>query len=476
MRNLPGVKVRVVLWAVVAAVCAAGPAPRAARAQAESNLPANVSARVDRIARQVLAQTGVPSASIAIVRDGRIAYLRAHGQARLNPRTPARTTMRYSIGSISKQFTAAAILLLAEQGKLSLDDPVSKYFPTLTRASEVTIKQLLSHTSGYQDYWPQDYVPPFMTREVTAQDILDRWARKPLDFDPGTKWQYSNTNFVIAGLIFEKVSGTPLVEFLSKKVFEPLGMRSVIDLDHERLGASDPVGYMRYALGPPRVAPKEGKGWLYAAGELAMTVEDLAAWDIAMVEQRVLRPASYKEMQTAVKLKNGEATRYGLGLQIAMRGGHRAVEHGGEVSGFTAYNIVLPDDRAAVVVLTNQDAAGAATQVARRIAPLLFPLDEAAKKQEQALKVFEELQRGRIDRSLLTANANSYFTPQAIRDYAASLGPLGEPDDFMQIGQSNRGGMNFRSYVAAFARKSVRITIYELPDGKIEQFQVATAD
>ena len=114
-----------------------------------------------------------------------------------------------SIGSISKQFTAAAILLLAEQGKVSLDDPVSKFVPNLTRGDKVTIRQLLSHTSGYQDYWPQDYVPPFMLQPVTADKILDLWARKALDFDPGTQWQYSNTNFVIAGLIVEKASGEP---------------------------------------------------------------------------------------------------------------------------------------------------------------------------------------------------------------------------------------------------------------------------
>src|SRR5208337_4245695 len=137
---------------------------------------------------------------------------------------------------ISKQFTAASILLLQEQGKLSLDDKVSKFLPDLTRANEVTIRQLLSHTSGYQDYWPQDYVMPDMLQPTTAQHILDIWARKPLDFDPGTKWQYSNTNFVIAGLIVEKASGLPLLQFLQKNVFHPLGMSSVLNTDQDRLG------------------------------------------------------------------------------------------------------------------------------------------------------------------------------------------------------------------------------------------------
>ena len=197
---------------------------------------------IDKLANETLTKTGVPSASIAVVKDGQVVYVKAYGDARIDPKTPAAPEMRYSIGSISKQFTATAILLLQEQGKLSLDDKVSKFIPDLTRANEVTIRQLLSHTSGYQDYWPQDYVMPMMLEPVKAQKILDLWARKALDFDPGTKWQYSNTNYVIAGLIVEKASGMPLLQFLSEKVFTPLEMKSVANIDEKRLGDTDAVG------------------------------------------------------------------------------------------------------------------------------------------------------------------------------------------------------------------------------------------
>jgi CubicO group peptidase (beta-lactamase class C family) len=187
------------------------------RAQSSSELPADFSAKIDDLARSVLAQTGVPSASIAIVKDGHIAYTNAYGMARLQPPTRATPEMRYSIGSVSKQFTAAAILLLQQEGKLKLDDPVGKYLPNLTRASEVTIRMLLSHSSGYQDFWPEDYVMPPMMQPATPQYIMDTWAKKPLDFDPGTKWQYSNTNYVIAGRIVEQVSGQPLFRFLQQR-------------------------------------------------------------------------------------------------------------------------------------------------------------------------------------------------------------------------------------------------------------------
>lgn len=445
---------------------------------AQVQLGSNLQNQVDQVVTDALAKTGVPSASVAVVKDGQIAYLHAYGDARLELRTAAKSEMRYSIGSISKQFTAAAILLLQEQGKLSLDDKVARFIPDLTRANEVTIRQLLSHTSGYQDYWPQDYVMPMMLQPVTAQKILDMWARKPLDFDPGTKWQYSNTNFVIAGLIVEKASGMPLLQFLQEKVFAPLGMKSVANIDQEKLGDTDPAGYMRYGLGPLRPAPKEGKGWLFAAGELAMPAEDLARWDISIIDQKLMRPESYRQFETEVVLKNGLGTRYGLGVSVSSEFGHRALSHGGEVSGFTAENMVFPDERVAVAVLTNEDAAAAAGQIASGIAPLLLASDdpETPARLEQARKIFEGLQHGTIDRSLFTDNANSYFSEQALKDFASSLGPLGTPQDFTQTRQALRGGMKLRVYRVKFANKTLRAWTYEMPDGKLEQYQVAAAE
>lgn len=431
--------------------------------------------KIDAIAASTLTKTGAPSASIAIVQDGKIAYLQAYGDARLDPKTPAKPDMRYSIGSVSKEFTAAAILLLQEQGKLSLDDKVSRFIPDLTRANQVSIRQLLSHTSGYQDYWPQDYVMPMMLEPTTAEKIMDGWARKPLDFDPGTLWQYSNTNYVIAGVIVEKASGMPLLQFLREKIFAPLAMKSVANIDQETLPITDPVGYMRYALGPLRPAPKEGKGWLFAAGELAMPAEDLARWDISIMNQTLLKPSSYRQFETEVLLNNGVGTRYGLGLDIGIENGHRAVGHSGEVSGFTAQNTVFPDDRAAIIVLTNQDAVNTSGQIARAIAPLLFPTADSATTQKlaQARMIFDGLQHGNIDRSLFTSNANFYFSDTALKDFATGLAPLGAPQEFTQTYQELRGGMIMRRYSVKFAQKTLRAWTFEMPDGKLEQYQIA---
>jgi len=438
------------------------------------SLTADDRSKIDMVASKVLATTGVPSASIAIVKDGQIVYAKAYGKARLEPEMAATPEMRYSIGSVSKQFTVAAILMLAEQGKLSLDDPVGKFIPHLTRASEVTIRELLSHTSGYQDYWPQDYVMPMMLQPVSTSEILDRWARIPLDFDPGTKWQYSNTNYVIAGVIFEKAAGVSLLNFLTEHVFTPLHMTTVQNIDQEKLTDSDPIAYLRYALGPPRPAPKEGKGWLFAAGELAMTASDLARWDISLMDQKLLKPASYHEMETEVRLKNGVGTQYGLGLDVSNEDGHRKISHTGEVSGFVANNVVYPDDRTAIVVLTNQDASTAANQIANLIRPLLFPVQDRSKDAElQSVRtILAGLQHGAIDRALFTSNCNAYFTDQALRDVADSLGPLGTPNEFKQTSYSERGGMSFRAYTVKWGSKSARVTTFQMPDGKLEQYLV----
>ncbi len=444
-------------------------------AQSQSTLPAPMRASIDSIAAKQLARTGAPSASIAVVRDGQIVYANAYGLAHLSPPLPATPAMRYSIGSVSKQFTATALLLLADRHQLSLDDRVSRWLPNLTRASDVTVRQVLSMTSGYQDYWPQDYVMPSMLQPTTAQKIIAEWARKPLDFEPGTKWQYSNTNYVIAGLIVEKVSGMPLVDFLRKEIFTPLHMTSVAIIDDAALGPTDPERYLRYALGPPRPAPKEGQGWLFAAGELAMTPSDLARWDVSVIDQKILTPASYHTQQTGVLLADGTNTGYGFGVGVARARGHRLISHNGEVSGFTTQNSIYPDDRTAVVVVANLDATNAPGEIANGIAQLLFETTSAAAERAtaQAKSIFVGLQHGSVDRALFTPNANAYFSAQALADYAASLSPLGAPTSVTQTGESLRGGMTYRAFEVTCGKRSVSVSTFTLSNGKLEQFQIA---
>lgn len=445
-----------------------------AAAQTVDSIDAALKARIDRIAEQVLEQRGVPSASVAVVQGGKVVYTHAYGLAHLSPDVKATPEMRYSIGSVSKQFTAAAVLILQEQGKLRLDDAVGRYVPGLTRGDEVTIRQVLSHTSGYQDYWPEDYLMTPMMQPATAQQILDGWAKKPLDFEPGTKWQYSNTNFVIAGLIVERVSGQKLMDFLGEHVFRPLGMRSVWNSDEVKLTSPDATPYVRAALGPLRLAPKEGRGWMFAAGELAMTAHDLGLWDASLMGRTVLKPESYDAMFTEIKLKDGTGTKYGLGVEVTTRDGRRSIEHSGEVTGFVSDNEVLVDDGVAVVVLTNH-MAGGAEAIAQLVAATVVG-GKPTEAEALTLGIYRDLQQGKIDRGLLAPNLNDYFSEQTVKDFKDSLGALGEPLTFKQVADELRGGMTFRAFRVVYPGKRLSLSTYTYPDGKLEQFLVGPAD
>ena len=451
---------------------------------ANAQLAPETAGRIDQAATDILKSTGVPSASIAIVENGRIAYLKAYGDAQLaaagKHALAATPEMQYSVGSISKQFTASAMMLLVQQGKVSLDDPIAKYLPDLTRANEVTIRMVLSHTSGYQDYWPEDYVMTSMLVPATAQHILDTWAKKPLDFDPGTKWQYSNTNYVIAGRVIEQVSGEKLIDFLHTRIFTPLGMNTVLNSDAAHLPPGDPIGYQRFALGPPRPAPNAGEGWMFAAGELAMTPRDLALWNISIMNQSLLQPASYAEMFKPVMLKDGKSSGYGLGFFIRNDNGVSMYEHSGEVSGFVSENVVFPQQKAAITVLTNEMATSAAGIITKALAPIVLGAAEHTPAETRALTILTGLQAGKIDRSQLTEFCSAYFDQQALADFASSLAPLGKPLNIQQTTEELRGGMTFHVFHVSFATPAphgtnITITTYEIPDGRLEQYLVIPA-
>jgi D-alanyl-D-alanine carboxypeptidase len=429
-------------------------------------------AELDQIVAAALATTGAPSASVAVVQSGQIAYTKAFGKADIEKDRPADIGTRYAVGSISKQFTVAALLLAQEQGKVSLDDKVSKYYPDLTRANEITIRELLSHTSGYEDYAPQDFMIPEWSKPMDADTILNRWAKKPLNFDPGTRWQYSNTNYVLAGKIFEKATGQSLVPFLRERIFQPLGMTSAGDCEEHT--AEDAAAYTRYALGPPRPVAREGNGWYFAAGELCMTSSDLARWDIAFLKRRVLSAKSYDEFTREAKLKNGKPTHYALGLGIGDLHGTPMISHSGEVSGFLAINRIFPTKDAGVIVLSNEDGVSLIGPLSQDIAlSIIEPHPASAAEEDQQVRtVLEELQRGRINRAKFTVNANSYFKDLALNDYRTSLAPLGKLQLVMRQNEQQRGGMTHLSYRAQFEKKAVVLNIYRTPDGKFEQFLV----
>ena len=481
-------------------------------------------AKVDAAVARVMASTGVPSVSAGVARGGKVVYTQAFGSARLarnvaintggaaalnlatvaEKAVPANAALAYPVGSISKQFTAACILLLQERGKLRLDDPVARFFPELTRAHEVTLRNLLSHTSGYSDYAPQDYTIPAWTTPRPAIEIVHEWAEKPLDFDPGTKWQYSNTNFEIAALIVEKASGQRFHDYLWQNVITPLHLTGVLDLDTER-DQLQVRGYEQHALGPMRAAILEAPGWYYGDAQLAMPVATLLQWDMSIAHKTLLKPESYAAMTAEMKLKDGKGTHYGLGVFVAMRNGHRCLYHSGEVGGFVADNVVFPDDDLAYAALTNQEASSAAGRVTASLLPVLAPFavtQKAALKAgalapdtpraeqtnvprqplatgaaaAQAQTILTSLQEDDIDRALFTADANFYFNEETLDDFSNSLAPLGSIESVTKTSESLRGGMVFRSFAVKFPARTLNLTTFTLPDGRLEQFLVGPAE
>ena len=461
--------------------------------------------------QQVVATTQVPSASVGVARGGQVIYTQAFGDAILTRNVapppganddrptpaaamtkavPASAAMAYPIGSISKQFTAACILLLQQQGKLRLDDPVAKWFPNFTRANEVTVRNLLTHTSGYSDYAPQDYTIPAWTQPTNPLDLVTTWATKPLDFTPGTRWQYSNTNFEMAALIVERASGQRFHDFLWQNVITPLQLEGVLDLDIDR-DHLQVRGYEQHALSSMRPAILEAPGWYYGDGQLAMPIATLLRWDESIVHRTLLKPESYQALETPFRLKDGTDSGYGLGVFVDKTpAGKTILHHSGEVGGFVSNNVVSLSDDISYAALTNEEAR-VAGQLTRAMGPVLLPWMAAAKgkpkaaapaytkptaqaahAEAQAQMILTSLQEGDLDPTLFTADANFYFTPETIADYAGSLARLGEVRNVRQTSEELRGGMVFRQFDVVFAGRTLSLSTYTTAGGKLEQFIV----
>jgi len=440
-------------------------------------LPPAEIGRIDQLVNKTLTGTGVPSAEIAIVRNGHIVLAKAYGKA--NEGLRARPDLPYQIASNSKQFTAMALLLLEDEGKVSLDDHVSKWIPGISGGDRITIRQLLSHTSGLQDFWPQDYMFADMTKPTAPQGIVDKWAKRPLDYQPGARWQYSNTGYVVAGMIAEKASGEPLLQYLDRKIFKPLGMHP---LDQDNTNTSSfPAGYHRYALGPVRIAQQPGRGWLYAAGELSMTAEDLARWDIARMNRALIPVDDWVEQETPVLRTDGRTNGYGLGVENHYQRDRHIIDHGGEAVGFLTQNTVYPDTKDAIIVFTNADFSGATDTLTEGIEKIVLDSPEPALTGEggrvvDVRAVYNALASGKVDRSKFTDHLNTYFDSTVLGDYHSSLAQLGTPTSFEVLrGPRFRGGFVNRNFTIHYAgRPNLKLITYAEPgaNGRFEQYMI----
>jgi CubicO group peptidase (beta-lactamase class C family) len=422
---------------------------------------------------------GLVGLSVALMIDGKVVLAKGYGRSDLDNGAAVGPETPFAIGSITKQFTCACILKLAEAGKLSVDDKVAKYYPGLTRAGDITILDLMNHVSGYPDYYPLDFVDRRMLKEIASDELIREYAGGKLDFEPGTQYSYSNTGFVILGRVVEKVSGQPFGKFLTEQVLRPLGLNHTFyEPDPNQAGLAR--GYTTFALSEPEAAVSEAKGWIATAGAVYSTGSDLAAWDLALVTGKALNPSSYALMTTPRQLTDGRISFYGCGLSISFRPDRKVLAHNGAVAGFYALNACVPSTKSAVVVLSNFDSYDAVNSIYSKLmaavlttaAPYIPVISgpPAAEAHKLMLKSFQE---GRVDRSLLGDEFNWYLTDKKIQAASLRLKPCGEPTKTDVLSTSERGGMEVSRVRFTFANGALSGLMYRSPDGKIQQFFVS---
>ena len=328
----------------------------------------------ERIGQEVEAQQRAPGFAMLVQYQGRVVFARGYGVSDIPKNTPVTPDTRFSVGSISKQFTAAAVLLLRDQGRLSLDSKLAKYLPQLPNAEKITLRMLLNQVSGLHNYPRTDEHNWPLQGSIDPQKLFAILATDHPDFEPGTKWAYSNTNYAALAEIAAQASGMPYGVFLKKFIFEPLGMT--------KSGSG-------FAVQAGIATPYEGSGkftrqaplsldLFFGAGSIVSTAVDLARWDQALLEGKLLKPASRHEFWAPGQLADGSPTHYAMGWVPADVDGHREVWHNGFAPGAGGYcfNAVFPDEGLSVVVLSNSaDSAfrGRPETIVRQVVEAFFP-------------------------------------------------------------------------------------------------------
>ena len=324
---------------------------------------------VDGFVNDYLKRKQIPGCALMVRYNGEVVLSQGYGLANLEHGVRVTPQTVFQSGSMAKQFTAMAVMMLVEQHKLSLGDPIAKYLGVPKTWSGITVRHLLTHTSGLGDY-PESFL---LQKDYTEDELLKMIKAQPLGFAPGEKWRYSNLGYVTLGILIHKIAGEFYGDFLKNNVFDPLGMNQTRVISEADIIPNRAAGY-RLVDGVLKnqkwVAPSVNTT---ADGSLYFTIEDLAKWDEALEAGKFLSHASYEQAWSPVKLNDGNTAPYGFGWRVAKTdSGHRMLEHGGAWQGFASYIVRYPDDRLTVVALCNRSGASAG-YIAKRIAGFYIP-------------------------------------------------------------------------------------------------------
>ena len=309
-----------------------------------------VTARVDDYVKTEMQKERIPGLSLAVIKAGRVVLAKGYGLANVEHQVPVKPETIFQSGSVGKQFTATAVMMLVEEGKVGLDDKITKYFPDAPAGwQHITVRHLLTHTSGTTDY-PRDFD---FRRDYTEDELLKRAAAIPLAFQPGEKWSYSNLGYVVLGILIHRVSGKFYGDFLQERIFKPLGMTTARIISEEDIVPNRAAGY-RLVKGELK-----NQDWVSptlnttADGALYLTVYDMAQWDAALYTERLLKKSSLEQMWTPVKLNDGTTHAYGFAWSLGEAHGHHIIEHGGAWQGFKSHIGRYVDDKLTIVVFAN---------------------------------------------------------------------------------------------------------------------------
>lgn len=318
---------------------------------------------IDSFVAAQMVKNRIPGVAVGVYSDGKILLAKGYGLANVELHVPVTPKTMFESGSVGKQFTATAVMMLVQEGKLSLDDSITKYFPDAPKSwKPIRIENLLSHTSGIANYttakWTRPGGPFYLRLHLTEAQLVKRIEALPLEFAPGAKWQYSNTNYVLLGILIHRVTGIPYGEFLKEHIFEPLGMRATRVISLRDIIPNRAAGYAINAKGQLK-----NESWVSqtfdstADGSLYLNVLEMAKWDAALYGTRLLSRASLDRMWTVYRLNDRKPNPgdYGFGWRIRSQNHHRLIEHAGAWQGFTCQISRYPDDKLTVVVLTNLD-------------------------------------------------------------------------------------------------------------------------
>jgi len=397
--------------------------------------------KVDQFIADEMRIQKIPGLSLAVVRDGRIVHVKGYGLASVEHGVPVKPETIFQSGSVGKQFTAAAVMLLVEDGKVGLDDSITKYFnPAPDHWKGITVRHLLTHTAGTTDY-PDgfDY-----RRDHTEDDLLKLAAGIPLAFQPGERWSYSNLGYVMLGILIGRVTGKFYGDFLRERVFEPLGMTTARVISEEDIIPNRSSGY-RLVKGDLKnqrwVAPNLNTT---ADGSLYLTALDLAKWDAALYGEKLLKRSSLDRIWTPVRLNNGRTYPYGFGWELKQVGGRRLIEHGGSWQGFKSFIARYADDKLTVIVLANLAQANP-DRIAHGVATLYDPQLAVPDDQLKIVGLTVNLKlafAGQARPEAFTPEARSELFPDRINQMAESLKPYGAVQSVSPAGRFEHDGLH----------------------------------